>query len=322
MPLLWQTECLRYLSNRDYENANRLLNDTSIDINAVDENGMTILMHLVKTPYSSFTVQFIQGHSMASRTAPRRRLNLNAMNKNGEDAYSLAVAFDNIYVSNVLDVEKHRQDRLKNNNIFVGYHATGIDAFKHIVKDKRAKKYPMIGGNGGYFGGGIYFATTQKDSTRKALSQGMGFECNLNMGEVLKISNSDELNEFLQTYSIQYNRYHTPTDVMAHRLLTLGDKPYDSVWGHYDNSISVLKNRILRTGDEYVVYFADQVVINKTFIQRDEGWIDFPIGSLTIGGRKQYEQCTVKELQARCSTRKIAYRGKRKAELIAELRKK
>lgn len=40
------------------------------------------------------------------------------------------------------------------------------------------------------------------------------------------------------------------------------------------------------------------------------------------GGSARYEKLTVKELQERCRQRKIPYSGKRKAELIASLRKK
>jgi hypothetical protein len=48
-----------------------------------------------------------------------------------------------------------------------------------------------------------------------------------------------------------------------------------------------------------------------------------PVGGSGSGsGSKRYEKCTVKELQERCIKRKISYRGKRKDELIAALRKK
>lgn len=40
------------------------------------------------------------------------------------------------------------------------------------------------------------------------------------------------------------------------------------------------------------------------------------------GANKRLEKLTVKELQQRCIKRKIAYSGKRKAELIAALRRK
>lgn len=52
----------------------------------------------------------------------------------------------------------------------------------------------------------------------------------------------------------------------------------------------------------------------------------FKLNNYTIeGGKRKYiklEKLTVKELQERCTKRKIAYKGKLKAELIAALRKK
>jgi hypothetical protein len=321
MPLPWHNELFQHLKERKFDEANEILKRDDIDINEVDENGMTVLMHLVKNVlYTSFTDNFIRTYAYASPSAPRKRLNMNATNKNGQDVFSLASAYNNISVMKALDIETKRRERLQKRQTVIGYHTTNWDSFNKITFDKSIGKYPMIGGTGGYFGGGIYFALTQQESMEKALSQGMCFECNLRMGEVLKISSMDELNEFIKLYCKEESRYRIPTDVMCRRLLTFGVKPYDSIWGHYDETIPSITDRILPTGDEYAVYYADQLEIKKTYFQQGNHWIPYPPNQ--SGGSKHYENLTVKELQERCAKRKIPYRGKRKDELIAALRKK
>lgn len=330
MPLSWHNELFQLMNERKWSEANDILKKDDIDINAVDENGMTVLMHLVKQntrDFHAFATKFIRTHAYATLSAPRKRLDMNATNKNGEDVFSLASAYNNVSVMDALNIEAQRQKRLGKNQPVVGYHTTNTEAYTKIEKDIKDGKYPMIGGPGGYFGGGIYFALTQDESTYKALYKGVGFECSLRMGEVLKVSNQNEMNHFITVFCGKNDPFQMPTDVMAQRLLTVGDKPYDSVWGHYDETLDV-NARILKTGDEYVVYSADQVKIMKSFSQifnsyshvllfgRQSVWIP------QSGGRKRYEQCTVKELQERCAKRTISYRGKRKDELIAALRKK
>jgi hypothetical protein len=119
----------------------------------------------------------------------------------------------------------------------------------------------MIGGTGGYFGGGIYFAVNEKESNKKAMHHGAGFQCELKMGKFFKITTTEELESFRDVYC-KGNSYKIPVDIMRERLLRDG---YDSVWGHQDTTIEDVSNRVLLTGDEFVVYSADQVSISHYY---------------------------------------------------------
>jgi hypothetical protein len=114
----------------------------------------------------------------------------------------------------------------------------------------------MVGGVGGYFGGGVYFAANENESSIKSLHKGRGLECRLWMGNMYIIKTKEERNEFINTICDMESPYEFPIDVMQKLLLEFG---YDSVWGVQDTTVFPEQNRILRTGDEYVVYSADQV---------------------------------------------------------------
>jgi hypothetical protein len=184
--------------------------------------------------------------------------------------------------------EKQRRHRLDTMPTKIGFHETNGESFKFVISDVEKKKHPMIGGKGGYFGGGIYFAQTEQESSSKALHSGMGFKCELKMGKCYKISNQDELKFFYKTYCRKSNSgssdsdeeeeyyeidpYHIPIDIMQRRLI---EDDIDSVWGHQDETIINVDDRILQTGDEYVVYSADQVIIEKYYFIRNENqWIE------------------------------------------------
>jgi WD40 repeat protein len=197
-------------------------------------------------------------------------------------------------LQNILTKEKTRQERINKLPTKQGFHETSNSAFQFILQDVEKKRYPMVGGDGGYFGGGIYFAKTTEESTRKALSHGHGFQCTLKMGKCLKIKNEYDLMKFYMRYCYIYKRddsydghykdiheirnktdpYNIAIDVMQSRLL---EDDYDSVWGIQDKDVSVNK-RILKTGDEYVVYSADQVVIDTYFIVNkiNSLWTEIP----------------------------------------------
>lgn len=251
------------------------------NINDQDDNGMTLLMHLVMhKKYNAYTKILLQS-SEATPTALRKDLDLNVVNKNGEDAFLLAKAAKNTEIEDRIDIETTRKRRIQSQDkdaTYLGYHDTSGEAFAFIQKDRANKKFPMVGGSGGYFGGGIYFAATKEESTVKALSHGRGFECRLKMGNIYKISSLVEKKQFHQTYfgtSDDTTRpwYETPSDVIRMRLLTIGGNAYDSVWGHYDEELSNTDDRILPTGDEYVVYSADQVHIQDTFTIFYNHWL-------------------------------------------------
>jgi WD40 repeat protein len=181
-------------------------------------------------------------------------------------------------IENIILKEDLRRKRIDSKPTKQGFHETSIESFNLIMNDYNDKRFPIIGGDGGYFGGGIYFAENEEESDSKAHKHGAGFECKLKMGNVLKIDSVDKLKEFYKKYCYtgQYKEYdideqkaewidpyETPSDVMHHRLLEQG---YDSVWGHQNEAIEDVSERILRGGDEFVVYSADQVILEKAFI--------------------------------------------------------
>jgi len=203
-------------------------------------------------------------------------------------------------IEKIIKREHLRQERINNkNNWKKGYHETSLEAFNFIINDMYQKRYPMIGGKGGYFGGGIYFAKSEEESGNKALHNGGGFECVLKMGNIYKIDSVRKRKYFYRDYCYADNYkdyekmedtflyteteyqdeedededepdteewvqpYGTPCDVMQRRLLEDG---YDSVWGHHNDKIPNTNKRILHSGDEFVIYSADQIDIRKLFL--------------------------------------------------------
>lgn len=279
----WQRECLEKIQNNaTVIDVIDFLSKGNYNLNQADDNGMTLMMHLVtKKAYNSYT-QIILETSKSGDESLRKYVNLNLRNKNGQDAFTLATAAGNKGIEPVLNNEKIRKKRLetmyethKNDPTIpkLGYHETSEEAFAFIEADRKKEKYPMIGGVGGYFGGGIYFAATKEESSEKALHHGYGLECPLRMGNIYKISSLTEKEHFYKIYFKDESTYDVPTDVIRERLLTYNGESYDSVWGHYDESIKKIEDRILPTGDEYVVYSADQLYVKETFIVVQNHWL-------------------------------------------------
>jgi hypothetical protein len=216
----------------------------------------------------------------------------------------------------IIQKEDLRQKRLKTRPTKQGFHETDIESFKFILNDIQMNRYPMVGGDGGYFGGGVYFALSQRESSTKALHRGFGFECTLKMGNCLILETKRQVKYFYRDYCYTAgyrdyvkipdenvdnpdateadpedaedpgswnDPYQIPIDVMQCRLL---ENDIDSVWGNYNTT--TVKNphkRILRSGDEIVIYSADQIDIEKYFIVNKEtkDWIHLtnPIEKLT-----------------------------------------
>lgn len=277
--LPWHQRCIDILGKKGGTEALRFIVEGDYDLNDTDPlDGMTLLMHLVKDPaYNDFTRRIVRATD-PTLDAPRKLLDIGALNKNGNDAYALAKAAGNQGILPDIDVESQRAQRIRNSQpetIRLGYHDTSFSSYGFIQADLKKKRFPMIGGTGGYFGGGIYFAATQQQSTLKALNHGRGFECRLKMGNVYKIHSLAELEEFYQRYfnsKVDRSWYKTPSDVIRMRLLTNRGESYDSVWGQYDDALPSLNDRILPTGDEYVVYSADQVEIKDSFDVFNNVW--------------------------------------------------
>ena len=272
----WHKQCLK--NAHSLKTVLNIIHNGNHNINQQDELGMTLLMYLVKDSTHTPLVKTLIHSSEATRTSLRQPVNLNLMNKNGEDAFLLASAANHKDIEELLNVEENRMKRIQKrySNPTKGYHETSRQSYKFIMNDLKNHLFPMIGGEGGYFGGGIYFATSQKESTTKALYHGYGFQCELKIGNVYKISSKQELDAFRQTYfnsTMNNIWYNTPSDVIRMRLLTYNGQSYDSVWGHYDDSIPSINNRILPTGDEYVVYSADQLTVQDTFILFNKHWL-------------------------------------------------
>lgn len=226
-----------------------------IDLDETDQNGYTPLM-IAASVNNLQAVELLINITPILTNAIRKSINLYAMNNLGATALDLTT---DDKIRKLLSEEFNRKKRIEKSHIVEAYHETDSVSYRLIMTDVRANHYPMVGGKGGYFAGGIYFAKSKEESSRKALHHGRGFECKLRVGNVLKISSQIEYTEFINKYTNK-NPYGTPIDIIRARLLVDG---YDSVWGYNDLSIA---NPILKTGDEYVVYSSDQVEIINRYI--------------------------------------------------------
>jgi hypothetical protein len=236
----------------------------------VNEDGWSPLMVAVYNGHKQVVEEFLNIQRKAILESRRLPLNLYYRSPSGLTAMDVAVNHKEIV--SLLTDEDGRRKRLKTGAHKMGYHETNKSSFDYIANDADKRRYPMIGGNGGYFGGGVYFATTTQESSRKALHNGYGFKCRLAMGHIYYIQNYNELNTFRNEFCDGTNQYNTPTDVMQQRLL---EKGYDSVWGHYDDDPKTpIDERILKTGDEYVVYSADQISIQMYYDIRCKVFLD------------------------------------------------
>jgi hypothetical protein len=169
-------------------------------------------------------------------------------------------------LTNLLNREKERRLRLENGPNIMGYHETNTTVFEMILADHRQGIYPMIGGAGGFFGGGIYFAGSEKESSSKTLHHGRGFQCLVKLGKTYTIESMLDLGFFADTFfDIDKDRFDIPVDVMQKRLL---EYDYDSVSGikkvlpYKSDEIT----HLVQTGTEYVVYSADQVELKEAYI--------------------------------------------------------
>jgi hypothetical protein len=218
-------------------------------------------------------------YSAADLKNIRREIDIFKRSVSGQTAIDVCV---NEEVLQLLTGEKQRRMRLLSGEKKIGYHETSLESFSFILEDSKKGKYPMIGGNGGYFGGGVYFALSQAESSIKALHHDRGLKVILRMGHCFKIESFDELDAFRQEFCGNAP-YQTPVDVVQARLL---EKGYDSVWGHHRLDFPEDK-RILKTGDELVVYSADQIRLKDYFAivspchfkniydRRDNIWIPY-----------------------------------------------
>jgi hypothetical protein len=231
---------------------------------STDSQGWTPLMTAVFHGHTEIVMKILNMNT-ALLENPRIRFNIYHKSASGATALDLAEASKHKQLIPLLKGEIARSQRLKKNPVFIGYHETSLDGYNFIIEDRERQRFPMIGGTGGYFGGGIYFAASEQESSAKALSHGIGFKCNLRMGNVYKINTYAELLKFYKRYielgDESVSSYSIPVDVMQERLLQDG---YDSVWGHHDKTIHSTK-RILKSGDEYIVFSADQVDIQNFY---------------------------------------------------------
>lgn len=106
--------------------------------------------------------------------------------------------------------------------ILVLYHTTSISNAEAILAGRR-----MYRGSDGSFGGAIYFATTKKDSIRKAVKKGATIKASVRVGKSLVVPNQSDLAKL--TFS------------------DLKNSSYDSIRATCFN------------GDEYIVYNCSQV---------------------------------------------------------------
>jgi hypothetical protein len=263
----------------DLDALGTLLKDPHFNIenlNRIDlESGFTPLMVAVYNGHYDIVKRLLYG--AADLSNPRKEIQLYLMTPSGATVFDLvADKFGELF--KLLTGELARRNRLETGERKNGFHETSQESFEWIVADYKKGMFPMVGGNGGYFGGGVYFAVNQEESSRKALSHGHGFECFLKMGNIYYIDNLDGLQEFRRVFC-DGDSYKTPVDIMQSRLL---EKGYDSVWGHHGDDIAETQ-RILKTGDEYVVYSADQIAIREFFavVKKCQFVEDFAMNSIS-----------------------------------------
>jgi hypothetical protein len=227
---------------------------------STNSSGWTPLMIAVFKENEPIVFEIFQTAG-ASIYSSRLKYSLDHESKSGITLMELARGVKNEKLKKMISGEIERKKRLDDMPKKTGFHETDSKTFEFIKKDALLGRFPMIGGTGGYFGRGIYFAVSEQESTKKAMHHGAGFQCELKMGNCFKITTTEELESFRDVYC-KGNSYGTPTDVMRERLLR---DDYDSVWGHQDTTIEDVSNRVLLTGDEFVVYSADQVSISHYY---------------------------------------------------------
>ena len=140
----WHEQCL---SKAFIDEAFNVIHNGNHDINQQDELGMTLLMHLVIKQDVPF-VKLLVHSSEATHDSLRQPINLNLMNKNGQDAFSLANASEEdpkrTEIIKLLNVENIRQERIKNRNSRIGYHETSQESYRFILGDLVNNLFSMI----------------------------------------------------------------------------------------------------------------------------------------------------------------------------------
>lgn len=125
---------------------------------------------------------------------------------------------------------KCERNKRLNENIRVLYHCTSEGAADDIKKEGKMRR-----GKTGMAGGGIYFALTEQDAARKALSSGYMLKCTVKLGNTKTIDMDGD------------------PSIRFRKLLKEG---YDSVCIPRIN------------GQEYVVYNWDQVTVDQSYEYR------------------------------------------------------
>jgi hypothetical protein len=251
----------KYCMYGELDNLKALLNAKNTDPNLEEKlnaqhspYGWTPLMVAVAYNRKAVVRYLLEQSREALPTNSRRRIDIYKKSYAGGTAEDYAIYED---ISNLLTGEQERQDRLTNNATWEGFHETSIYAYEYINEAIRANRYPMIGGHGGMFGGGIYFAFTPEGANHKSLNRMYGYKCDVRMGNVYKIDTNERNKEFRELYCNDSDSFNIPTDIMQKRLL---EKGYDSVHATTDSI-----RYIQQTGEEFVVYSADQVKVQEVF---------------------------------------------------------
>jgi hypothetical protein len=251
----------KYCKDGELDQLNALLNAKNTDPNLEEKlnaqhppHGWTPLMVAVANNRIEIVDYLLSQSRDALMSKSRRRIDIYKKSYAGGTAEDYAINED---IGNLLSGENERQDRLKNNATWEGFHETNRYAYEYINKDILENRYPMVGGHGGMFGGGIYFAFTPEGANHKSLNRMYGYKCDVRMGKIYKIDTKERYDEFLETYCKDSDTFNIPTDVMQKRLLENG---YDSVHATTE-SIYYIK----QTGGEFVVYSADQAKVKEAF---------------------------------------------------------
>jgi hypothetical protein len=256
-------------SGKDLEAFKGILREDTKALFKTNDSGWTVLMICAYNGHMDFVKEILETIK-ATKEGLRLKYDIYHTTPSGLTALDLANQNGHTKIADLLSGETERKMRLKQQPTEYGFHETSLEAFQFIIKDALAERHPMIGGISGYFGGGIYFAINQQESSRKTLSYGFGFKCLLLLGNCYKIHKQNELQEF-------YNLFHTnpyshpshlfvldvPVDIMRVRLL---EKGYDSVWGKNTKDFYNDPFTSRRFGEEYVVYSADQIKIDTYYV--------------------------------------------------------
>ena len=145
--------------------------------------------------------------------------------------------------------------------VLPGFHQTDKNVAQLILQQVRSGFHGFLAGSGGMLGPGIYFATSIEDTSKKALSKGDVFECDVRMGNPLLVQSHNDIkelqNEIMEIMGIGLKMKTNTTVIMSADVMYdwFSSRGYHSIYGKQNPN-----QRFLQTGDEFVVFNPEQVI--------------------------------------------------------------